>query len=40
MQNSIDNFEKGILKKGLDSSLVEKPIGNEENVYKFNAKLN
>ena len=25
---------------GLDSSLVEKPIGNEENVFKFNAKLN
>ena len=78
MQNSIDNFEKGILKKfnahitmtydhlsqrfkisaqnerlvrllfpkqfaqilGLDSSFVEKPIGNEQNVFKFNAKLN
>ena len=25
---------------GLDPTLVEKPIGNEENVFKFNAKLN
>ena len=78
MQNSNDNFEKGILKKfnehinmtyhhlsqrfkisaqnerlvrlifpkqfaqilGLDPTLVEKPIGNGENVFKFNAKLN
>ena len=25
---------------GFDQTLVEKPIGNEENVFKFNAKLN
>ena len=25
---------------GLDPALIEKPIGNEENMFKFNAKLN